>query len=122
MIRLILIVGWLTLFSLSAHAVPPSTEWVGRESPPVKKQSPAKTDNSQPQTPPPPASVIIVETPEQKSSRQAAETNSRDHEAADLEAQRKGADAAERSAIAAEWQKVLSYHSSDEAGDEGEVA
>ena len=103
-LSLIAVVGWLSLDSLNTVAQSPSPQGVSTKSPTVKEQTPTEANDSQKAADEFSVPVRIIESPEAQASTQAREKNSSDHDAADLEAQRKAADAAERSAIAAEWQ------------------
>lgn len=96
------IVGWLTLWSQ-----PPSAQGVPSPSPTPEEQSQDSTKAGQPY--PPSLPVTIIETPDQAISRDAAEKEGRKHDAKDLDAQIRAADAGERGATAAERQIIPTW-------------
>lgn len=89
------------------HGVPP--ERVTPESPAVQEQPDGRTDSGQGQTTRQPFPVTIVESPEDAEARRNSERKAEQHEADDLAAQRKAADAAEAGAAAAERQIVPTW-------------
>ncbi|WP_133192703.1 hypothetical protein [Labrenzia sp. 011] len=90
-----------------AHAKEPAR--VPHEAPSVEESKPDKADNGIDNRWPAPIPVIIIESEEQSTHAGERENRSDDHEAADLQAQRKAADAAERSATSAERQERTAW-------------
>jgi hypothetical protein len=78
-------------------------------SPSVEENQPAKTGDGVKSSDPTPFPVVIVESPEQADHASKRESNSDDHETADLQAQRDAADGAQRAAASAERQEIPAW-------------
>ncbi|MER9604300.1 hypothetical protein [Mesorhizobium sp. M0243] len=101
---------FLALFMvLATHVSAQEAQGVAGESPSVGKPQPAATDDSAANGKNQGFPVTIVESPEQATHSEDREKDSASHEAADLEAQRRAADAAERSAATAERQEIPAW-------------
>ncbi|MFN0192651.1 MAG: DUF6471 domain-containing protein [Aestuariivirga sp.] len=98
------VVGWLIVGSALAQA--PSGQGVTGETPALEKQVPENAKPEVTQVDNFSIPVRIIEKPEDAERAKEREAKSDQHEADDLEAQRKAADAADRSAEVAEWQKI----------------
>lgn len=98
---------WLSIFAIVGLALwsqSPRAEGVASPSPAPKEHSGIAAKNGGPN--PNGIPVIIVETPKQAIAGEAAQKESREHEAKDLEVQLKAADAGERAATATERQII----------------
>lgn len=101
---------WVSVFAtlgiaLWSHA--PYAQGVPAPSPTPQEQTGATSASGQPS--PPGIPVTIIETPEQAISRDAAAKEGREHDAKDLDAQIRAADAGERGATAAERQIIPTW-------------
>lgn len=94
---------------LATHVSAQEAKGVAKESPAVEKEQAKPADRGVPDAGSHGLPVTIVETPEQAANAAKREKQSDEHEAADLDAQRRAADAAERSAATAERQEIPAW-------------
>jgi hypothetical protein len=101
---------WLSIFAIVGLILwceAPCAQGVPAPSPPPKEQPEKAANQSAPS--PDGIPVTIVETLDQAKASQSREEESRNHDAKDLEAQIRAADAGDRGAAAAEWQVVPTW-------------
>lgn len=101
---------FLALFmALATHVSAQEAQGVAKESPAIEKEKAKPADCGVPDAGSHGLPVTIVETPEQAANAAKREKQSDDHEAADLEAQVRAANAAEDSAATAKRQETPAW-------------
>jgi hypothetical protein len=99
----------LGLMFCMASAQSPGREGVSGEGPSIEEPAPTNAGASNPAPTDNAIPVRLIQSPVDTQHAQEREAKSDKHEADDLEAQRKAADAAERSAAATEWQIIPTW-------------
>lgn len=99
--------GCLAFAGTSSWSQPPGTERISSPPPAPKEQASGATNNAKPS--PQPLAVTIIETPEQRVTADRAQAESRQHDARDLDAQIKAANAAEKQVFPSWMGGILSF-------------